>query len=445
MRQRIVFPFTRLLLVGLLIFGFACQKDNDDEIVSTPATELDAVMAQEWMTQAYNTVKRTGLFALDASRIYAYTGITMYESMVHGMKGYRSLAGQLNGLDKLPVPDPNKKYDWGIVLCHATPQVITELTPGISAGTIFSLNATADRQADDLRLRNAVDNEVMKNSKEFADQLVIAILQWAIKDGRSVVLAKSYAEPARTGNPQFWYGRTLNQEFMAPFWWESRPLAINQAQICQPSAPYEYSADPNNMYYKEVKEVLDASFDPTKVEVGRFWANDPGQSGSPAGSWIGIANQLVDQFDLDMPTTLKMYVLLGTGTRDGFISCWYTKYRWNLQRPVTFIREVIGVNTWNSPVVTPPYPDYTSGTSVNAGASSQILTYLFGNRSFSDAQHTDKGFRPRQFNNFREAGTEAYHSRIFGGVHMRKACEEGFKQGTCVAENIINKLKFEQK
>jgi hypothetical protein len=74
-----------------------------------------------------------------------------------------------------------------------------------------------------------------------------------------------------------------------------------------------------------------------------------------------------------------------------------------------------------------------------------MLTYLFGNRSFSDAQHTDKGFRPRQFNNFREAGTEAFHSRIFGGVHMRKACEEGFKQGTCVAENIINKLQFEQK
>jgi hypothetical protein len=445
MRHQIVFPLTRLLLVGLLVFGFSCQKDEDDKIVSEPATELDATMPQEWMTQAYNTVKRTGLFALDASRVYAYTAITMYESLVHGMDGFRSMEGQLNGLENLPKPDPNKRYDWGIVLCHATPQVLIEMTPNISAGTIFTLNATADRQADALRFQNDVSQEVMKNSKEFADQLAIAIIRWAVNDGRATVLAKTYNEPVRTDNPQFWYGRTLNQSFMAPFWWESRPLAINQAQICQPVAPLDYSTNPNSDYYKEVKEVLDASFDPTKVEIGRFWANDPGVSGSPAGSWIGIANQLVDQFDLDITNTLKMYVLLSVGTRDGFLSCWYTKYRWNLQRPVTYIREVIGVNTWNSPVVTPPYPDYTSGTSVNAGASSQILTYLFGNnRSFTDAQHTDKGLSPRKFNNFRDAGTEAFHSRIFGGVHMRRACAEGFKQGTCVAENIINKLKFEK-
>lgn len=143
-----------------------------------------------------------------------------------------------------------------------------------------------------------------------------------------------------------------------------------------------------------------------------------------------------------------MFTLLTISTRDGFIASWYLKYKYYLQRPVTYVRDVISrdipaAKNWTSPVPTPPYPDYTSGTSVNGGSSSTMLTRLFGdNVKFSDAQHADKGFGVRQFNSFREAGIEAFHSRIFGGVHMRRACAKGFEQGSCVANNIYDTLKF---
>lgn len=230
-KKQIVIPFLRLLLATVLGFGFFCQRDNqDDDVNSVPTVEFKADLPKEWMIQAYNTVKRNGLFALDASRIYAYTAITMYESMVRGLPGHRSLAGQLNGLNNLPKHDPNKRYDWGIVICHATPQVIAELTPNISAGAVFSLQATADRQADELRTNNQLDLEVMKNSKEFADQLALAILQWAAADGRASV-GKSYTDRSRIGNSQFWTGATLNQQYMLPFWWESRPLVIEKLKF----------------------------------------------------------------------------------------------------------------------------------------------------------------------------------------------------------------------
>jgi hypothetical protein len=110
---------------------------------------------------------------------------------------------------------------------------------------------------------------------------------------------------------------------------------------------------------------------------------------------------------------------------------------------VTYIREVIGDKTWNSPVPTPPYPDYTSGTSNNGGSSSIILTKLLGdNVAFTDNQHADKNFKAHSFKNFREAGTEAFLSRIYGGVHMRRACEKGFDQGTCIGNYVFNNLKF---
>lgn len=67
---------------------------------------------------------------------------------------------------------------------------------------------------------------------------------------------------------------------------------------------------------------------------------------------------------------------------------------------------------------------------------------MFGLRPFSDNQHEDKGFGVRQFEHFKQAGIEAYHSRIYAGVHMRRACEYGFEQGECIAKQIMETLKF---
>jgi hypothetical protein len=432
-----------LLVMSLALFQWSCQKD--EVIVSKPTAEFSTRLPQQWMTEAYNTVRRQGLFALDASRIYAYTAISMYESMVHGIPNGRSLEGQLQGLESLPKPDPSKVYDWGIVLCHTTPKVLRALTPSVSTVSIESIDRLATEQEKLLASQNQISDEVMKNSKDFGSALAFALNKWAQADNRYELERMVYNHPSRVGNPQFWDPTTLNQNYMLPFWWTSRPFVINSYRICEPEPPYTYSTDPNSLYYKDVKEVYDASLDPAKVRIGLFWANNPGVSGSPAGSWLGIGNQLVDQYRLDILTALKMYTMLTIGTRDVFISTWYTKYKWNLQRPVTYVREVLGYRTWESPVPTPPYPDYLSGTSCNAGVSSATLTRLFGeNREFQDGQHVDKNLGLRFFKSFREAGIEAFHSRIYGGVHMRRACELGFKHGQCVSDYIWNNLKFEK-
>jgi hypothetical protein len=433
-----------LFVFSLALLQWSCQKE-ETVIVSTPTTEFSAKLPQLWMVEAYNTVKRQGLFALDASRIYAYTAVSMYESMVHGIPNGRSLEGQLQGLNNLPKPDPNKQYNWGIVLCHTTPKMLRAITPSVSTETIDRIDKLAETQERSILTTDKLSDEVMKNSKEYGAALAQVLIKWALSDNRYELERLPYTHPSRVGNPQFWDPATLNQNFMLPFWWTSRPFVINSYRICEPEPPYAYSTDPSSLYYRDVKEVYDASFDPIKVRTGLYWANNPGVSGSPSGSWVGIANQLVDQYKLDITTTLKMYTLLTIGTRDVFISAWYSKYKWNLQRPVTYVREVLGQPNWNSPVPTPPYPDYLSGTSCNGGVSSATLTRLLGdNKAFEDQQHLDKNLGIRYYKSFREAGIEAYHSRIYGGVHMRRACELGFKHGQCVSDYVWENLKFEK-
>ncbi|MEI6408607.1 MAG: vanadium-dependent haloperoxidase [Bacteroidota bacterium] len=437
---------SRLSLVLILLFGsiswWGCQKNEESNPLTVAPVEYSAKLPQEWMEFAYNAVKKQGWFALDASRFYAYSAITAYESMVYALPNYRTLAGQLQGLESLPQPASDKTYDWGIVLCHAMPKVMDALMPNMALETRVNMETLVENQATRMRNENTLSEAVVADSKAFADQLADAIIKWSETDNRLGMESLIYTPPSRVGNPQYWDGATLNQTFMMPFWWTSRPFVINSYRLCEPPPPYTYSTDPNSDYYKDVKEVYDASFDPAKVAIGNYWANNPGKSGTPAGSWLAIGNQLVDQQRLDLATTLRMYVLLTIGTRDGFIACWYAKYKNYLQRPVSYIRDVMGHTDWSSPVPTPPYPDYTSGTSVNAGASSETLTRLFGNKTFSDFQHQDKGYGFREYASFKEAGREAFHSRIYGGVHMRRACELGFEQGECISEYVWNNLKF---
>jgi hypothetical protein len=44
---------------------------------------------------------------------------------------------------------------------------------------------------------------------------------------------------------------------------------------------------------------------------------------------------------------------------------------------VTYVRRLIDPN-WTPLLITPPFPEYTSGHSVQSGAAAQVLTDLFG-------------------------------------------------------------------
>src|SRR5262245_54521838 len=69
---------------------------------ASPAGRFDAQVPTAWFDLAVRLVRTTpGFTPPVASRAFAYAGITLYEAMVPGMPGYRSLEGQLPGLPGL--------------------------------------------------------------------------------------------------------------------------------------------------------------------------------------------------------------------------------------------------------------------------------------------------------------------------------------------------------
>jgi hypothetical protein len=95
---------------------------------------------------------------------------------------------------------------------------------------------------------------------------------------------------------------------------------------------------------------------------------------------------------------------------------------------VTYIRAVMDP-AWTPFLVTPPFPDYTSGHSVQSSAAATVLTDLFEEVAFTDTLHADQGVVPalahRTFSSFQAAAVEAAISRLYGGFTFGRRLSAG--------------------
>jgi membrane-associated phospholipid phosphatase len=133
------------------------------------------------------------------------------------------------------------------------------------------------------------------------------------------------------------------------------------------------------------------------------------------------------------------YALTGTAINDALISCFKAKYRYNLVRPITYIREVMGYSNWNTYIGTPAHPEYSSAHSSLSAAAADVLTRLFGNSgTFTDHTYDYLGLAARTYSSFAAIGEEAGYSRVYGGIHYLQSVVVGFEQGRKVSANIFS-------
>jgi hypothetical protein len=206
--------------------------------------------------------------------------------------------------------------------------------------------------------------------------------------------------------------------------------------------PPAYSEDPASPFYAEALEVYETTkaLTPEQAAIARFWSDDPMLSPTPPGHWISIGWSILDDRNSGLAESADVMARLGIAQADAFIANWEAKYRYDLLRPVTYIRRVID-KTWEPLLITPPFPEYPSGHSTQSGAAAAVLTALFGpDVAFVDGTHVDDGLPERAFSSFWEAANEAGISRLYGGIHFRAAIDNGLAQGDCVGGHV-NALK----
>lgn len=430
---RILGALTLLLLIGVSSPIYA------QDAPSVPAAELDPDVLVKWMQLLYDRVEAEAVSAPGASRLYAYAGVTAYQAVVAGIPDGISTAGQLNSMPDTPYPDEDQEIDWVSSANAALSTVIAGLFPETATDTQRAIKALRDSQA---RSREStVGEELVAQSMEYGDSVAEMMLYWVSGDYYAETRDQVYEIP--TGDPSFWVPTQSGMKLVEPFWGQLRPFALFAASVCGQKFDLEFSTDPDSTFYKqavEVKVVGDTLTNEQK-DIARFWVDTPGETGTPAGHWVLIENQLIDVLGLKLDKAAMMYALVGSALGDSFISAWSLKYRLNLLRPETYIQEYIDPR-WRPFIASPGFPEYPSGHSVVSGAAAEVLTGMFGTVAFTDRSGRRHGFAERSFTSFDAAASEAAISRLYGGIHFRAAIENGLDQGRCIGRNVLDYISL---
>ena len=226
-----------------------------------------------------------------------------------------------------------------------------------------------------------------------------------------------------------------------PGWRDIEPFAIDRAahrlRGPLPLSDALYARDFNEV--KTVGGATSTTRTPEQTEIARFWYED-----SPLG-WNRLATTVVRTIGLDPWDSARVLALMNFAMADGFIAGFNAKYQFRFWRPITAIRDAArdgnqftkADGTWEPLLTTPPVPDYPSTHTVLGAAAAEVLIYALGDEVQYSATSVTLPGVTRHFKGFTQAARENGHSRIYAGIHFRRAVEDGYKQGQRIGRAVV--------
>ena len=430
-----------LLITGTLS---ACSRVST---ASASASMTDATPLHDAVKQVNDVIVYDIFSPPQASRVYAYASIAAYEVLRHGDSTFRTLAGQLNGLEPVPVPDATVPVSLSLAGVHAYMVVGRALT--FSQSRMDTLRAAMDD-----RFRKELSSEVFERSVAYGDTVANHVLAWAGTDGFRQRTGLGKYSVFRNAPGRWIPTPPAYMDAVEPNWGTLRPFVMDTSNQFKPEPPFPFDTARRSDFYKQMVEVQQIGKNLTEEQraIAAFWDCNPfvmhvqghtmfaTKKMSPGGHWMGIVGQAARQTDADMLRSSEAYARTAVALADAFLSVWAEKYRTNVIRPETMINTYVD-ETWEPLLQTPPFPEYTSGHSGISTAAAVVLTQLFGDTfAFADSTEMEYGLPVRSFASFHAAAEEAAISRLYGGIHYRRAVEQGQVQGRKVGELVLSKV-----
>ena len=449
--------YCAILLSSITLLTISCQKGIDkpaakqqaEETTSANQNSLHGHLIQtnkyssdvvfKWIDMQLRLMQTSSPFigGLPAFRPIAYSGIALYESVVPGMPAYQTLSGQLTDMPAMPQTLPGFAYHWPTCANAALADMNRKLFSNTSTANKNSMDSLEN--ALNANYQNDVNPATFQRSVQFGKAIAQLIFDWSVADGANHA-NDPYTAPV---GPGLWVPTPpANLAPFGPYWKNNRLMVSGSLNGSAPPPPPPYSTNPGSAYYEMVKEVYDISqtLTPEQRAIGLYYRDNPGFGG---GHYLSILKQVLQQENTKLDISALTYAKAGIALVDGGIGCWTAKYTYNLERPITYIRNIMGYSTWNPLIVTPNFPEYPSGHSTAGGAFAETLTGLFGdNYELTNHSYDYLGMAPRTYISFYQMAQEIGDSRVYGGIHYRIACTEGNRQGRKIAQNINNTLKF---
>lgn len=452
--SRILFRYKALgMMLAALLIVSSCRKDDNNVVDSTnQLSKFQASVPWAW-NELFLEVERfaDGYRPGPAPRASGYMGLAAFEACQPGMADdYNSIAQLYPGL-RLPTFDASQEYHWPTVVNGSYAYLMKRFFPHVAADFKFKIHQLESRL--DEEALNRIPRETFTRSKQWGEAVARAVFEWSGTDviGHNAFLNArpiSYVPPVGTGlwQPTYPdYGRG-----MFPYWGNARTFAITESdKLCRPPLPI--SEAPGSALWNQGKQVYDLNTPTLAFEqqwIAEFWSDDDlNLTFSPPSRFIAIADQVIDKEDASLDLALYTYLKVGLALNDAGVAAWHSKYYYNIERPVSYIRRVMDPNWEPHHPYSPSFPAYPSGHATFGAAGAGVLADIFGNNyAMVDRCHegrTEFLGMPRSFNSFNEMAEENAYSRLPLGVHFLMDATSGVELGYSVADKV-NRLRIKK-
>jgi len=234
---------------------------------------------------------------------------------------------------------------------------------------------------------------------------------------------------------------------LLPQWPVVTPFAMTSGGQFRPAPPPGLETEGWASDYNLTKDVGSATSTIRTMEqtaIARFWADGAGTV-TPPGHWNVIAQDVAEQQGTTLEENARLFALLNIAEADAGIVSWDCKYQFEFWRPITAIvngdldprADTEKDPEWTPLLLTPPFPEYTSGHSTFSSAAAAVLAGFFGSDDVAfTTESEDLPGVVRSFTSFSGAAAEAGMSRIYGGIHFPSANEAGLSSGAALGAYV---------
>ena len=228
---------TAFYFIGLLLFAVSCrQKDykpftHDPLLYSKTVHELNSVVMGNNFTPVV------------ASRNYAYAAIAGYEVIAAGYpQQYRSLAGQLNGLDTVAHSTDTAGVDYEFAALLAYCKVGEAVT--FPEGSMQDYVSKLQQQAREA----GMSDHIIQQCDSYADTVARSILKWSKKD--NYLQTRSAVKYTVTDTPGRWVPTPpMYAPAVEMHWAEIRPMVMDSAGQFKSPPPLRFDVKDKNSEY----------------------------------------------------------------------------------------------------------------------------------------------------------------------------------------------------
>ncbi|MBL7997684.1 MAG: vanadium-dependent haloperoxidase [Candidatus Kapabacteria bacterium] len=409
-----------------------------------------------WYSVMYSCVGQTpGYTEPVAARAYAYLGITLYESVVNGMPNNRSLAGQLNGLHSMPVPDTaGKRFHWSLAANAAMAEYLRLTFAGAPAQVVKTIDSLEQKNYSE-RTALTKEPDMSERSVAYGKQVGAAIFEYAKTDGgHGADLNNFPAQYTPAGGDADWIPTPPDNRKvpMLPDWGKNRPLALPEANVLDgrdPGAFPAFSVDKSSAFYSAANSVYNSvkTLKPEQRSLAQYWSGDATITSTVTAHIFSMMNQYVQTGAYRLDAVAELYAKVGIAMNDGCVSCFAAKYKYPLMRPLSYIQKNID-RTWNAnkvtdPVVTPSMPEYVSGHTVQAAAAVELIKEVFPRTFLIDRTlRRTRSMPEREYATPDAILNEIVLAQKYSGTHYGFSIDAGTAMGKNVAATLKARLQF---